>query len=258
MKSSTLKSVVGIFAHPDDETILAGGLFAMLAKQGINTHLVSVTRGEGGELGQPPVVSSPDQLGAARERELRCAARALGAGVTILDYVDPRIGPDEVLAAFEADFETLASQLAGIIRDQRANLVLTHGAGGEYGHPAHQLVHQAVMHVVCHLVPEVLVYTVAAEVSTIEDKLANRDEPAHLALDIRPWSEAKLAAMECHVSQHALFKRDSLGEKSLAEIIRTIEAVRRVWPARDPEEPPRDAFAQLLRTVGAWTPETRR
>jgi N-acetylglucosamine malate deacetylase 2 len=258
MRSSTLKSVVGIFAHPDDETILAGGLFAMLAGQGISTHLVSATRGEGGELGEPPVVSGPDQLGAARERELRCAARALGAGVTVLDYVDPRIGPDDVLGAFEADFETLAGQLAGIIRQQRAGLVLTHGAGGEYGHPAHQLVHQAVMHAVCHLVPEALAYTVAAEVPSIADKLANRDEPAHLALDIRPWGEAKLAAMECHVSQHALFTRDSRGEKSLAEILRTVEAVRRVWPPLDAEEPPRDAFAQLLRTVGAWTPEIRR
>jgi N-acetylglucosamine malate deacetylase 2 len=257
MKTTRIKSAVCYFAHPDDETILAGGIIALLTQQGIAAHIVSATRGEGGELGDPPVVERQEQLGAVRESELRCAARALGATVAALEYIDPVIGPDDLLMPFEADFDTLAHQFATIARERRADLILTHGAGGEYGHPAHQLVHQAVMHAIRTHYNNLLVYTVAANVASIEDRLWNADEPAHLALDIRPWAEAKIAAMECHVSQHALFKR-SKQHQTIAEALRVVESVRRVWPVGAPDEPPNDAFAALLRLAGAWTPELPR
>lgn len=248
----TLRSVVGIFAHPDDETVLAGGLIALLVQQHSRVHLVSATRGQGGELGEPPVVADRARLGAVRERELRCAAQTLGASLTVLDYVDPTIGPDEALYPFVADFDRLARQFADIARQQQANLILTHGADGEYGHPAHRLVHQAVLSGVRRMLPNVLVYSVAALVPSIEDRLWNTSEPAHFALDIRPWGETKVAAMECHVSQHALFKRRKQ-LTTVREALRTVESVRRQWP--DPHgETPDDDFARLLRTAGAWTP----
>lgn len=248
-----LRSVVAVFAHPDDETILAGGMIALLARQGIAVHLVCATRGEGGETGDPPAVPRRELLGAAREAELRCAARALGASVTVLDYVDPTIGPDEAMFPFECDFNTLVGQFAAIVRQRRADLVLTHGGDGEYGHPAHQLVNRAVRQAVPRALPNTLVYTVSALVPQIEDRLWNASEPAHLALDIRPWAEAKVQAMECHVSQHALFKRRRQLQ-TVREALRTVESVRRAWPETG-GEPPQDAFAALLRTAGAWQPQ---
>jgi LmbE family N-acetylglucosaminyl deacetylase len=247
-----LRSVLCIFAHPDDETILAGGMIALLVRQGIPVHVVCCTRGQGGELGEPPVVTQREMIGAAREAELRCAVQALGASLTVLDYIDPLIGPDDVLSPFEADFDTLARQFVDITRKRQANLVLTHGADGEYGHPAHQLVHRAVLRGISGALPDTLVYSVAALVPNIEDRLWNKSEPAHLALDIRPWSEAKLAAMECHVSQHVVFKRFRKLQ-TVQETLRTVESVRRQWPDTH-DEPPQDAFADLLRTVGAWEP----
>jgi LmbE family N-acetylglucosaminyl deacetylase len=250
-----LRSVVCFFAHPDDETILAGGIIHLLVQQRIPVHIVCATRGEGGELGEPPVVPRRELLGAAREAELRCAAQQLGASVETLAYIDPTIGEDEALYPFEADLDRLTAQFMSIARQRQASLLLTHGADGEYGHPAHRLVNQAVLHGAQHLLPRSLVYSVAALVPDIEDRLWNRSEPAHLALDIRPWGAVKLAAMACHRSQHALFlRRKNL--KSLAEALRTVESVRRQWPpVRD--ETPRDAFANLLRTAGAWEPQAR-
>ena len=248
----TIRSVVGYFAHPDDEALLAGGIMALLVQQGIPVHIVCCTRGEGGEPGEPPVVPRQDLLGAAREAELRCAAKALGASLTVLDYVDPLIGPDEVLFPFEADFDTLARQFVDIARRRQADVVLTHGGDGEYGHPVHQLVHRAVLRGIPHAAPDTLVYSVAALVPDIEDRLWNKSEPAHLALDIRPWAETKLAAVECHVSQHALFKRRR-NLQTVREAMRTVESVRRQWPDTH-GEPPQDAFATLLRTAGAWEP----
>lgn len=248
----TLRSVVCFFAHPDDETVLAGGIIALLVQQGIPVHVVCCTRGEGGELGEPPIVPRRELLGAAREAELRCAVQTLGAALTLLDYVDPLIGPDDVLEAFEADFDTLARQFVDIARQRQADLVLTHGSDGEYGHPAHQLVNRAVLRGITHALPDTLVYSVAALVPNIEDRLWNKSEPAHLALDIRPWAEVKVAAMECHVSQHALFKRRK-NLKTIREALRAVESVRRQWPHTH-GEPPQDSFARLLRTAGAWEP----
>jgi LmbE family N-acetylglucosaminyl deacetylase len=240
----SLRSAVCIFAHPDDETVLAGGLIALMVQQKIKVHVVCATRGEGGD---PPVVKRQEELGAVRERELRCAVAVLGASLTILDYVDPFIEPDSVPYPFEANFDRLVRQFVDIARQQRADLILTHGADGD-GHPSHQLINEAVRVGASHMLPHTLVYTVAALVPNIEDRLWNQSEPAHLALDIRPWADRKAAAMGCYVSQHARFKRFTKGQSG-----RTIEAVRRQQPDTH-GEPPNDDFARLLRTAGAWTP----
>lgn len=253
MSVSRLNAVVCCFAHPDDETVLAGGLISMLAQQGIRVHIVCATRGEGGELGEPPLTTR-DQLGAVRERELRCAVQKMGASLTILDYVDPAIGPDDVLSPFEADFDTLVRQFTSIAGKAQANLILTHGSDGEYGHPAHRLVHNAVVTGCKHLLPNTLLYTVAANVPSINDRLWNQNDMAHFALDIRPWSAQKIAAMECHETQHALFKRRR-ELKTVAEALRTVESVRRVLPEITPDDLPKDAFAELLQTAGAWIPD---
>ncbi|MBZ0291685.1 MAG: PIG-L family deacetylase [Anaerolineae bacterium] len=247
-----IRSVVCFFAHPDDETVMAGGIIALLTRQGIPVHIVCATRGEGGELGEPPVVPRRDMLGAAREVEMRNAARALGATVEFLNYVDPTIGLDDVPYPFQADFNTLARQFAQIARRRQANIILTHGADGEYGHPAHKLVHRAVVYGVQQMLPHVLTYTVAASVPHVEDLLWNQSEIADLALDVRPWGSVKIAAMECHASQHALFKRRQR-LKTLREALGLVESVRRRWPQTHGEAP-RDDFAALLRTVGAWEP----
>lgn len=170
----TLRSAVCFFAHPDDETILAGGIITLLARQGVLAQVVCATRGEGGEVGDPPVVPDPELLGAAREAELRCAVHTLGASVTVLDsYTDLTVGEGEALYPFAVAFDTLAAQFGEIADHYQADLVLTHGADGEYGHPAHQLVHRAVLAELPVALPETLIYTVAARVPSIEDRLWN-------------------------------------------------------------------------------------
>lgn len=247
-----MKSVLVIGAHPDDETMLTGGTLALLSSQGIDVHILCATRGEGGELGDPPVCER-SEVSVVRERELRCAAEQLGAAsVRLLDYIDPLIGPDEELYPFEADFDTLAGQLRSAIRDVRADMVLTHGRDGEYGHPAHQLLHQATRFAVRYASRAPLFYTFAAKVPGIEDHIWNESEPAHLALDVRPWLDAKEAAAQCHVTQHALFKRRRNAE-TIREVLRTTESFYRHHPPVN-EGYPQDLFADLLRAAGAWMP----
>ncbi len=137
-------NILAFFAHPDDETMLGGGTLALLARLGCQVHYLSATRGEGGEVGEPPVCSQ-EELGRVREKELACAVHALGgSSLDFLSYVDPRVGMDNTLYPYTGDLPRLAGEVVQHIRQLGAGVVITHGSNGEYGHPAHLLTHQAV------------------------------------------------------------------------------------------------------------------
>ena len=253
--SDPLRSVLFVGAHPDDETIMAGGTLALLHAQGVATHVLCATDGRGGESGGIAEAAMPESRARVREGELRCAVEALGVeSVTLLGYIDPVIGPDEELYAFEADFGTLVGQIADQIRRTGASIVLTHGSNGEYGHPAHIQVHRAVVHVIQERAPDTLLYTTSARVPDIDDRLWNTDDPADLVLDITPWFEAKYAAMLCHRTQHELFKRRRKLE-TVREAVRTRESFHRRWPVLPGDAAPDDPFAALLLNAGARQPQ---
>ena len=44
------RRLLGVFAHPDDETFCAGGTFARYAEQGAEIMVVSATRGQAGQI----------------------------------------------------------------------------------------------------------------------------------------------------------------------------------------------------------------
>ena len=249
------RNVLFVGAHPDDETVMAGGTLALLHAQGVATHLVCVTDGRGGGTSGVPGMDTPEALARARVEELRCATIALGfTNVTQLGYIDPVMGPGEELYGFEADENTLAAQIAAHIRERAADVVLTHGTDGEYGHPAHRQVHRIVLRAVREHALKVVVYGVAGWVPDIDDRLWNHSDPAHLALDVTPWIAAKHAAMLCHRTQFDSFTRRR-HLKTVEEATRQIESFHRHWPPTPVSDTPDDAFAVLLRANGAWTPQ---
>ena len=67
--------VLGVFAHPDDAEIAAGGLLAAWAAVGRAVHLLVLTNGDRGS--QDPAASRED-LAATRRAETEAAARVLG------------------------------------------------------------------------------------------------------------------------------------------------------------------------------------
>ena len=249
--------VVAFFAHPDDETMLCGGTLALLAAQGARVHVVIATRGEGGEMGEPPL-STREELGNVRDRELRCAVEALNAAsLTILDYVDPTIGPDDKLFAFTEDEETLTGQVLHVIRLLKADALITHGENGEYGHPAHVLVYRAANACMQMLGSEApLWYTVQGNFpGHPHPHLANADTPAHMIIDVSATLAQKTRAALCHRTQHALFVRrasEEAGRKlTVEEVIQAVESLHRVSPAFDGGGKIEDALADLLWASGS-------
>jgi LmbE family N-acetylglucosaminyl deacetylase len=247
-------NVLAFFAHPDDETMLAGGTLALLAQAGAQVHYLCATRGEGGEMGEPALCTRPE-LGKFRENELVCAVRALGGkSLTFFDYIDPLVGPEEALFAYTGDLVMLSGQVAATIRQFSVKALITHGSNGEYGHPAHVLSHQAARLAVESFksgggFPVPRLYTTSANFPEHpRPRLVNQDDPADLVIDISPVLERKVQAALCHNTQHALFVRRASQEAgrtlTVPEVIFRLESLRRAVPQREPGEP--DELFELL------------
>ena len=99
--ADTLK-LMAVLAHPDDESLGSGGILAKYAAEGIETSLVTATRGERGWFGDERENPGLETLGQRREAELRAAATALGIGsVNFLNYIDGELDqahPAEVVS----------------------------------------------------------------------------------------------------------------------------------------------------------------
>ena len=54
-----MTTILAVSAHPDDETLFCGGTLAMNAQKGHDIFILETTRGEGGEVGEPPLTSPP-------------------------------------------------------------------------------------------------------------------------------------------------------------------------------------------------------
>jgi LmbE family N-acetylglucosaminyl deacetylase len=247
-----MPSLLCLVAHPDDETVLCGGTLTLLATRGVDVHVVSLTRGEGGEAGEPPLVERA-ALGARREEEMVCAVGKLGGkSLTFMGYVDPNVGPGDVLSAPEHDPTLLSGQIIAGLKQTRAQVLLTHGSNGEYGHPAHQLVNRLGLVAAASLGEAApIVYSFAASYPTHPyARLANPDDPADLVVDVSSVLERKVAAALCHATQNPLFvrRRSEAAGRPLAvrEVMLPEESFRRQWPA---EPVANDPFVEWL--VGA-------
>ena len=128
--------VLGIFAHPDDETVCAGGTLAKYAAAGADVRVVSWTKGGAGQI-RDAAVATRATLAKVRERELHRAGRELGLVETrCLDLEDgtlDRIDPGELVALATSQLEEL-----------RPDVVITFGPDGFSGHPDHAAVGAAV------------------------------------------------------------------------------------------------------------------
>jgi len=136
MTAAEKRCLLAVFSHPDDETTI-GPLLAKYAKEGHDVYLATITSGQKGTTphGKTP---AGDELGVAREAELRCAAKALGIHPPFaLGFQDQGISTPPVMAK-------VAQRLREIIEQVKPQVIITFGPEGVTGHPDHRATHSIV------------------------------------------------------------------------------------------------------------------
>ena len=221
------RSLLLVHAHPDDESIATGATMAKYAAEGARVTLVTCTLGELGEI-IPPALQHllPDELGEYRIGELARACAALGvtdhrflggAGrwrdsgmMGLPDNDDPR-------CFWQADVDEAAADLAAVIREVAADVIVSYDANGFYGHPDHIQAHRVAWRAHQMTGETAKFYATAVPRSVLagavrlpEDSWFERitdlsvgvpDDQVTTAIDAAKYLEAKLAAMRAHETQ---------------------------------------------------------
>jgi LmbE family N-acetylglucosaminyl deacetylase len=231
------RTLLAVFAHPDDET-MAGPLLAHYAGQpGTRVYVAVVTNGE---KGVTPFANIPagEQLAAARAKEAACACDALGAEAPILmGLPDGGLNTSQILAE-------MATKLKAVIDKVRPDAIVTWGPDGGYGHPDHRLVSAVATQVVQSGGTTRLLYYVGLPKSRLEsDAMKALRFPAPFTpvvdevLTTRvPYTEADAQrarqSLKCHKSQFTPQAMETIS--SLTEKIHAGEMHLRLWSGGDP------------------------
>lgn len=205
-------AIVAVVAHPDDESLIAGGTLALAARAGVRTGVVSLTRGENGPISDTSRYSAK-RLSRVREAELDRAAHELG-----LDWATCLSYPDGELPW--VDHATVAAELAALLTGPVPDVVLTFGEDGLYGHPDHVATAEIVARALGQLDrpveryeaawPPDLVPELAAAATErglphdlwgLEPAAFGSDRAPTVAIDIRRVLTQKLAALRAHRTQ---------------------------------------------------------
>ncbi len=224
-----MATVVSFHAHPDDEALLTGGTLAMLSAQGHRVVIVVACDGIMGVATSGDGAGSNGALRRSRLDELRDSASVLGvAKVVHLGYADSGHGPvlypdppDRQRFA-RAEIGEAASRLAGLLRGERADVLISYHQSGGNGHRDHVRVHDVgvlaadlagtarvleatsprewLARIVRILRPLRLI--VRFEMSAIQAG-PPRSAITH-RLNVRAYARQKQAALAAHKSQHGI------------------------------------------------------
>jgi LmbE family N-acetylglucosaminyl deacetylase len=230
----TGRTVLAVFAHPDDESLACGGTLARLSDAGAHVIILCATRGERGFISDPALVAGSD-LGSVRTDELKAAARVLGVReVIVCDHPDGSVRWADV-PEFHAEIMTTIAQY-------RPDGVITFDEDGLYWHLDHVGVHErtctavrslgvdapalyfvtmprgAMRHVVDSARAKGWVPPQSGFWSIVPDAFGIEAEPPTLNVDIGAWVPRKLAALRCH--------RTQIGSKSPFSLVNEADARR--------------------------------
>jgi N-acetyl-1-D-myo-inositol-2-amino-2-deoxy-alpha-D-glucopyranoside deacetylase len=223
------ESIIAVFAHPDDETLVSGTL-AMYAERGARVTVLCATRGEVGQIAEGSGATA-ETLGAFREQELRDAMAILGVqDVRFLDYRDSGMKGtpenDDPRAFWKAPADEVVTKIAATFADVRPTAVLTWDPTGGYGHPDHVAIHQhataafeayardargpaALFYALipvddfAKLRAEMKERGIDFEGPGDPDAIPSTDEvlPANCIIDVAPYFERKMEAFRAHRTQ---------------------------------------------------------
>jgi LmbE family N-acetylglucosaminyl deacetylase len=219
-------TLVCFHAHPDDESIVTGGVMARAAAEGHRVVLVVATKGELGVIPEG-LLAEGEALWQRRVIETQRSAEVLGVDrVEFLGYHDSGMDGDPANDApgsfWTADVDEASDRLAALLRDVRADVLTIYDDHGSYGHPDHIQVHR-VGKAAGEKAGTPFVYEATSDrdflregieffsdaTSGLEfeapeldlDTFGTPREQITTTVDVRPYVDAKRASMRAHASQ---------------------------------------------------------
>ena len=207
--------ILAVFAHPDDETLVAPAL-GNAAARGAHVRIVYATRGDASA---PQTNLAPGAaIAAHRSEEARCASAALGlAAPHLLDFGDGKLG--EIVRPPAGTLARLRDSLARVVADERPDVVVTWGPDGGYGHPDHRLMTAVVTQILAADDARPLLLYAAIERGTLpplpQIQSMGWAETAPSLLTVRARItqsdlDAAARAFACHASQYDAATRSAL------------------------------------------------
>ena len=182
-------SLLVVAAHPDDESLGAGGAVARLAAAGWQVDVVVATDGEGSHPKSPTI--TPASLASRRRGEAEAAVRRLGTGITV-----HHLGlPDGGLEAREDELVERLVDLVGVDGDRHTLLA----PWSEDPHPDHRAAGRAARQAAHRTDARLLEYPIWAWHQLMPDDLP-WERALRLGLDAGE-RRRKAAAIAAHASQ---------------------------------------------------------
>ena len=126
-----VRTLLGVWAHPDDEAYLSSALMAAVRRTGARVVVVTATRGEHGT--DDPARWPPHRLAEERERELRASLDVVG--VTEHHWLDHRDGELSGVPTLQG-----ARELVPFFDRLAPDTVITFGPDGMTGHDDHRAI----------------------------------------------------------------------------------------------------------------------
>ena len=194
-----MKTIVGIFAHPDDEALGPSGTLATLAKDN-EVYLICVTSGEAAGKTKEEKLT----IGEIRREELRKSAKILGIkDVFFLGYEDGELCNNK--------YHQLASDIQVKIEELRPDTLLTFEMRGVSGHIDHITVSMVTTFVYCRysFIKKLMYYCTSRKKSDcmsdyfIYFPRGYEREEVDEVVDVSSVWNMKVEAMKCHESQMA-------------------------------------------------------
>lgn len=235
------RRLLGVFAHPDDESFGPGGTLVRYAAEGAAVHVIIATDGIAGSVEDPKHLKDHDTLAQVRSAELSNAAVALGVtSVWSLPYRDSGMrgtpDNDHPDALIQQPPAKLVQEMVGYIERLQPQVIITHDPYGGYGHPDHIRVCEVVttafyltragngadpgwrpqklyytafdkrvMRVLVRLMPlfgkDPTAFGRNKDINAAE--IAGWETPVHASISVAPYLAQKLAASKSHATQYS-------------------------------------------------------
>jgi LmbE family N-acetylglucosaminyl deacetylase len=139
--------VTVIIAHYDDETLFCGGLLSGIRPLMAELALVIVTSVETTSAPREITVPEPSEIERRRRRVAGFRAVCSDLGARSLELHVPNL-PQKSTREQQEYWDRVHTVQRALLRSaalEDADMVITHGFAGEYGHPQHCCVHDAVI-----------------------------------------------------------------------------------------------------------------